>query len=69
MTEARVSNHISIEGMKALLAELGVRDVPDEHFAQWKSAQQSLDVALARLPRDRPWSEEPTFRIPQSSGR
>jgi hypothetical protein len=64
-----MSSPLSIEAMKALLAELGIRDVPDEHFAQWQSAQQSLDVALAKLPRDRPWSDEPTFRIPQSSGR
>jgi hypothetical protein len=65
----RLSNQISIEGMRALLAEVGIRDVPDEHFAQWKPAQQSLDVALARLPRNLSWSDEPTFRLPQSSGR
>jgi hypothetical protein len=64
-----VSDHISIEVMKALLAEIGIRDVPSEHFAQWKPAQQSLDAALARLPRDLHWSDEPTFRLPQSSGR
>ena len=64
-----MSNQISIEGMRARLGELGIRDVPDEHFAQWKSAQQSLDVALARLPKDFSWSEDPTFRLPQSSGR
>ena len=64
-----MSNQIGIEQMKALLAELGIREVPDEHFAQWKSAQQSLDIALARLPKDFSWSAEPTFRLPQSSGR
>jgi hypothetical protein len=64
-----MSGPITIETMKALLAEIGVRDVPSEHFVQWKSAQQSLDVALARLPRDLLWSEEPTCRVAQSSGR
>jgi hypothetical protein len=64
-----VNDQIGIEGMRTLLEELGIRDVPDAHFVQWKSAQQSLDAALARLPRDFSWSDEPTFRVPQSSGR
>ena len=60
-------NEISIAGMRALLAEIGIRDVPDAHFAQWKSAQLSLNAALARLPRNLTWSDEP-FRS-QSIGR
>jgi hypothetical protein len=64
-----MNDQVSVERMKALLAEFGIRDVPAEHFVQWASAQKSLDAALARLPRDLPWSDEPTFRVPQSSGR
>jgi hypothetical protein len=62
-----MTNEIDIAVMRARLAEIGIHDVPDAHLAQWKSAQQSLDAALARLPRDLSWSDEP-FRN-QSSGR
>jgi hypothetical protein len=62
-----MANEVDIAGMRARLADIGIRDVPDAHLAQWKSAQQSLDAALARLPRNLSWSDEP-FRT-QSSGR
>ena len=62
-----MANEVDIADMRARLAEIGIRDVPDAHLAQWKSAQQSLDAALARLPRDLSWSDEPFSN--QSSGR
>lgn len=47
------------DDLRELLEEIGRRDLPDEHVAQWRSAQQSLAAALARLPPDLTWSEEP----------
>ena len=62
-----MTNEINVPDMRARLAEIGIHDVPDAHLAQWKSAQQSLDAALARLPKDLSWSDEPFGN--QSSGR
>jgi hypothetical protein len=67
-----MGDQTSVADMKSLLAEIGIPDVPSEHFAQWEPAQKSLNVALARLPRDLSWSDEPTQRLTeraQSSGR
>jgi hypothetical protein len=50
------------DNAETLLAEIGRRDLPNEHFAQWRSAQQSLTAALARLPRDLAWSDEADHR-------
>lgn len=54
---------------RALLAEIGVRDLPKEELARWRSAQQSLAAALARLPPDLAWWEEPIYRLGTESRR
>jgi hypothetical protein len=52
------------------LARLGAATLSAKQLDQLCEAYAYVEVMLGRIPRDRPWADEPmnTFRFPKSGG-